>query len=432
MSTVVSRPIPRARWTRVGVLLFLVYLFAYMDRTNISVAAIPMTKELGYSSVVMGVLLSSFFWGYVITQIPGGYVATRFRAKWVITVAMVIWAVFSGLTGAMHSLVALETVRFIMGLAEGVVWPSFMVLTSRWYPGAERARAVNLFESTLPFSSVVMAPLAGWMIAQWNWHVMFYLQAIPPLVMAILTALLLFDDPAQDPYISAEERDYLVALRQQDEERERAQGPRASVLSSFAIPQMWVLAIIYLLWISGLYAFGLWLPTVVKEMTHHGITAVGFISAIPFLVGLIVMYLNAWLSDRSGHRALYVIWPLIVGGAAFVIGRFIPLSDIVLNFIMLCIGCVGIYAPFGPWWSWGIEQVPHEHVGTMMGFINFAGNFGGIVGPIAVSLVAVGGSLYTGFYILGIAMMVGGFLAWLIKNSMKSTNPVMTPTALGK
>jgi sugar phosphate permease len=426
VSSIKTSSIPRARWTRTGVILFLVYLFAYMDRTNISVAAIPMAKELGFSSVVVGVLLSSFFWGYVITQIPGGYIANRFKAKWVIIVAMLVWAVFSGLTGLVRSLSALETVRFITGLAEGVLWPSFAVFLSRWYPGSERARAANLFDSTMPLSTVVMAPLAGWMIAQWNWHVMFYLQAIPSVIMAIIMIFLVHDDPASDPLISPEEREYLVNLRKEDEKRERELGQGGSVLSSFALPRMWVFAIIYLLWITGMYAFSLWLPTVVKEMTNNGITAVGFISAIPYVIGLIVMYLNSRLSDHSDSQAFYVIWPLVIGGIAFVLGRFIPLNDFVLNFIMLCFGAVGLYAPFGPWWSWVMKQVPREHVGTMMGFINFAGNFGGIIGPILVSLVAVGGNQYTGFYVLGIGMIVAGILAILTNGSLKSATQVKT------
>ena len=415
--------IPRGRWNRIALLLFLIYTAAFLDRGNISIAAPQMTKDLGITAVSMGVLLSIFFWGYVITQIPGGWVAQRFSPKWVIIIAMFIWGIFSALTGYMRSYGGVETARFLMGLAEGVVWPSFIVVVFRWFPGKERAQALNLLLISLPLGSLIAYPLGGWMIATWNWHVMFYLQAIPPIILSIAGIFLLFDDPVKDPYLSSTERDYILAYRTKEPTKTEQ---RTSLVESFKDIKLWGLGLAYLCWISGFYAFGLWLPTVVNGLTRAGIGAVGLISTIPPIIGIIAMFLNARASDKAEARAKYVIWPLVVGGIGLVISRFV--TQPVLELFLLSVGAIGVYASFGPWWAWCAEHVAPENVGATNGFVNFAGNFGGIVGPIFVAVVVGAANIGTGFWVLGVGMFLSAILAWII-NKSKTNHATVTGLA---
>ncbi len=102
-----------------------------------------------------GALLSAFFWGYLVTQIPGGWLASRIGPSRVIAVAMTITGATACLTGLVHSLPALLAVRVVMGLAEGVIWPSFAVIFVRWFPARERARGIAFAQYALPLSSVV-------------------------------------------------------------------------------------------------------------------------------------------------------------------------------------------------------------------------------------------------------------------------------------
>lgn len=415
MDQIEGKGIPRGRWTRIGLLLFLIYTAAFLDRGNISIAAPQMTKDLGISAVSMGVLLSIFFWGYVITQIPGGWVAQRFSPKWVIIVAMLVWGIFSALTGYMTTYAGVEIARFLMGLAEGVVWPSFIVMIFRWFPGKERAQASNLLLISLPLGSVIAYPLGGWMIAVWNWHVMFYLQAIPPIILAVVGIFLLSDDPAKDKYLSQAERDYILATRTSEHP---ANGVRTPLLESFKDIKLWGLGLSYLCWISGFYAFGLWLPTAVQGIARSSIGVTGVISTIPPIIGIVAMILNARASDRANSRAKYVIWPLVVGGAALIISHFI--SQPFFSLVILSAGAIGVYASFGPWWAWCAEQVAPENVGATNGFVNFSGNFGGIVGPIAIAIVAGSANVGSAFWILGVGMFLSAIVAWAVNKSKAS------------
>ncbi|MBO0801878.1 MAG: MFS transporter [Nocardiopsaceae bacterium] len=427
MATATSGPpgtrdsVPRARWYRVGLLLFLIYLVAYIDRTNISVAAPSMEKGLGLSSATTGVLLSAFFWGYVITQVPGGWAASRINAKIVVIAALVVWGVGAIGTGLVTTYDQLLAVRVLMGLAEGVVWPSFTVMIMNWYPDREQGRAMNIVEIALPLSSVVASPIAGVMIAAWSYHAMFILQGIPAFVLAIVFALIVGVHPSTDRMLSAAERRYLEA--------NQATGakPRGSFTEVLANPRIWILGVIYFLWVSGLYAFGLWVPSFISQLSQDGIGLVGLLSAIPFVVAAVSMYINARISDRPGfNRAWSVIVPLAIGGVALLIQHWIG-DGLWLNMVFLMVAGIGIYAAFGPWWAWAASQVPKNQTGPSMGLINFMGNFGGIVGPIVVGLAAGGGNLSNGFYILGIALLIGAVGTALV--GVRGRSPASEPAS---
>lgn len=408
--------IPKARWYRIGLLLFLIYLTAFVDRSNIGMAAPLMVKSLGLSTASVGVLLSGFFWGYVITQIPGGWIAGKFSAKSMIVFALIIWGIAAMLTGVVHSFSALMAVRFIMGLAEGVVWPAFSIYFVNWYPDEERARAINFSEMSLPISSIIMSPLAGWMIQKWNYEMMFILQGIPPLILAVLFFFLAPDSPAKDRLLSKEERDYL------EQNKSTAIKEKGSFLEVIANPKIWVFSVIYFLWITGLYSFGLWMPSLMKQLSSTGIQGIGILSAIPFILAAIAMYATATLSDRrGGKRSTFVAVALLIGGMSLIVEHFIGLS-LVANMIVLIVAGIGIYAAMGPWWAWAMSFVPRDQAGTANGLINLCGNFGGIVGPIVVGAVAQNGNLINGFYVLGFAMVVGSILAAFVAGRFKASH----------
>lgn len=400
--------IPRARWYRVGLLLFLIYLIAYIDRTNISLAAPGMVRTLGLSSATMGVLLSAFFWGYVITQVPGGWAASRIGPKKVVIVALVIWGLGAIATGLVTTYDQLLAVRVVMGLAEGVVWPSFTVIITNWYPNEEHGRAMNVVEMTLAISSLIMAPIAGWMIATWNYQTMFVLQGIPAFVLAAIFAILVGEHPSRDRFLKPEEREYLLT------NQSTGAKARGSFLEVLAMPRMWALGVIYFLWVSGLYAFGLWVPSFVDQLSKGGIGLVGLLSAIPFLLATVAMYINARISDRPGfNRAWSVIVPLTIGGVTLLVQHYVG-GGLWLNMLLLVIAGIGLYAAFGPWWAWAASQVPRNQTGPSMGLINFVGNFGGIAGPILVGVAARGGNVSSGFYILGLALLLGALGTFLV------------------
>lgn len=404
-----SADIPKVRWYKIGVLLFLIYLICFADRSNIGVAAPEMVRELGLSGAVTGALLSAFFWGYVLTQMPGGWLATRIGPKRVIVGALLVVGATGCLTGMTHHLTSLLAIRFVMGLAEGVVWPSFAIMFINWFPTSERGRAVSLSQYALPLASVIMAPLAGWMIRAFHWRTMFVMQGIPALVLAVVFAVLVAEDPERDRRLSARERDFILAGRK---EAMIAEGAFSDVLRK---PIVWGLCLTYFLWITGMYAFGMWAPTLLKQLSSTiGMDTVGWLTAIPYAFATLGMYLVSRAADRSSFsRGWYVSGALCLAGLAL-LGQHFVADTLMANVVMLVLAGVGIYSALGAWWSWALANVPRNQAGPAIGLINLFGNAGGICGPLFVGFAAAGGKASDGLYLIGVALLLGSFVALML------------------
>jgi sugar phosphate permease len=372
-----------------------IYLLAFLDRTNIGIAAPDMIERLELTGTATGVLLSAFFWGYVLTMIPGGALSGRTSAVRVIAWSIGIVGVTACLTGIVSDFSLLLVVRFLMGLAEGVLFPSFAVMFLRWFPNHERGRAVAATLFAVPVSAMIAAPLGGWLIATWNYETMFIVQGIPAIVAGIVFARLASDDPSSDTRISPEERAYILASRDQETKKE---GRFRDVLGS---PLVWVLGLTYFLWVSGVYGFNLWLPSLLKSISQSGVQAVGLLSAIPFILGAIGTFVNSWLSDRSRlARGWFIGIPIATAAIALLLQHYLSLG-LVGNMILLSIAGFGIYAGSGPWWTWMMSLFPKNQAGPTVGLINVFGNFGGIVAPPLLGIIGGAAGAGSAFYVLG-------------------------------
>lgn len=410
-----SPAVERSRWLRIGTLIFLAYLGCYVDRNNISMAASAMMDHLGMTGTSTGVLLSAFFWGYVITQIPGGWLSSRFGAKPIIVGCLLGVCATGLLTGIVEDYRLLLVVRFLMGLFEGVIWPSFAVVIMRWFPARERSRAVNLAQYVLPLSSALMAPIAGWMIASFGWKAMFILQAAPVLLLALGWIVLGSSTPEQDRRLSARERDLILASRERDT------GQPSGLGAVFASPLLWSLCCAYFLWMTGFYGFGLWLPTLIRQLSAEGVGSVALLTALPFAAAVVGLYVNATLADHARHsRAWHFIVPLAVGGGAMLLQNGLH-PGLLVSMVLLVITGVSLISGIGVWWAWALGMVPRNQVGPAAGMINFLGNFGGIVGPIVVGMAAgpngaIGGSFHVvGYALLGSALL--NLVIWRLSGS---------------
>src|SRR3954466_3280057 len=133
--TNLSRSIPNGRWLHIIPPCIIIYIVAFMDRTNIGFAmAGGMNKALGISATVSGIAAGIFFFGYLFLQIPGGKMAERGSGKTFITVSILVWGVIAVLNGFVQNTWQLLLVRFLLGVAEGGVWPCILGMLANWFP----------------------------------------------------------------------------------------------------------------------------------------------------------------------------------------------------------------------------------------------------------------------------------------------------------
>ncbi|WP_336873919.1 MFS transporter [Rhodococcus qingshengii] len=410
----------QARWVRIGIPLFVTYFICFMDRTNISVASPHLADELQLSAAAIGVVFSAFFWGYVLSGIPAGAWAGKGHAKNTIVICMLIIGLSAAVTGLVHNLPVLLAARIVLGLAEGAIFPAFAVMFISWFPSRERGLAVALTMYTVPLSSAVMAPLSGWLIAATNWRAMFIIQAVPAILVAIWLHFSASERPEDHPSLSSEERDYIVANRTVQTADE------STLLQAFMKPVVWFLGLIYFLWAMGIYALTLWLPTVIGDLTGKGSSMVGMLTAIPFLVATVAMYVVTKRAVASGRSlGSFIALPVAVGGTAMIVQHFVHLGS-VFSFVMLVIAAGSVYAALALWWTWVMQIVPRNQAGASVGFVNLCGNFGGLVGPIVIGLVATAGNTGSGFWILGVGVFIAAAIVMTLDACRSKTHQAHT------
>src|SRR6516225_8770151 len=163
------------RYTIVA-LFFLSTVICYVDRVNVSVAIIPLARDRSFDAASQGLILSSFFWGYLVSQLAGGWVADRYGGKRVLAVGVAVWSIATMLTpAATASLGLLLAVRALLGIGEGVNFPAIHSLAAKWTKNSERARAVALNFTGVHLGTVLALLLSPPVILRFGWQALFYL-----------------------------------------------------------------------------------------------------------------------------------------------------------------------------------------------------------------------------------------------------------------
>ncbi|WP_239154064.1 MFS transporter [Amycolatopsis sp. FDAARGOS 1241] len=404
------RDLPRKRWVYVIPVAAVMYMLAYLDRTNVAVILPFIGHDLPLSASAQGLASGIFFVGYLVLQIPAAVLAVRWSARKTVLVLMIAWSLAAVLCGLVRSEAQLYVARLLLGLFEGGVWPAVLILLASWFPQAERARANALWMSCLPVSAIIMSPLSGLMLDHMSWRWVFVLQGVPPLVWAVVWWFTVADRPAKARWITTAERTYLEETLAAEEAAKPAYA-RQGYWQALKNPSVLLLIGVYFFWITGFYGFSLWLPTVVKEMTKGSATSVGLLSAIPYVFALVAMIACAQWSDRTGRRRTAVTAPLLVAISGLLLGNLVH-WPVAVRFVLLCLVAAAVYMPYGPFWAIPGKLLGIEVVAVAMGVINALGNLGGFAGPYLVGwLTDATGTATTGFVVLAVFLALAAALA---------------------
>ena len=375
--------VPSDRWFRIIPVAFIMYTIAFVDRTNIALALAPMSRELHMDPTRAGGAAGIFFWGYVLLQIPGGYFAEHWSAKRFVSILLVLWGACAVWSGLIHSLGEFRLARFLLGIAEGGVWPATLVLLCHWFPRGERARANAYWMLCLPVALASSSPIAGWILGRWGWRVMLISEGLLPFLWIIIWNWFIDDHPRQARWISAEERSYLETTLAR-EGAELTAFRRGSILEALSRPQVFIMVFVYFLLNAGNYGYLFWLPTALASVRQMSSFGSGVLFAIPYIATGIGMVLVSRHSDRHHERRGHVAGALAWGGLLLLAGVGLSQRSPLLCFACLCLAEGGSYGALGPFWAIPTETMPSRVAGSAMGLINALGNLGGYFGPLAV------------------------------------------------
>eukprot|EP00455_Lapot_gusevi_P056050 TRINITY_DN921_c0_g2_i1.p1 TRINITY_DN921_c0_g2~~TRINITY_DN921_c0_g2_i1.p1 ORF type:complete len:493 (-),score=109.87 TRINITY_DN921_c0_g2_i1:505-1983(-) len=276
---------------------FLGVLINYTDRTNISVAVMSMASELGWSESHKGFVLSAFYLGYFFSGIPGGYISDKIGGKRVLLVAAILWSLFTVLTpwAARSSYGGLITIRILLGLAEGLAWPSIHSLMGSWFPAFELSSAVAIFTSGSYFGTVFTVLAAPPFISHYGWPSVFYIFGFIGFFYAALWWWIVYDTPTTHPTIHPDEVSYIESYR----------SVPTSTLSSGYIPwkalltskQVWAFFINMFASGWGFFVLLSWMPDYFQEEFKVDLNEVGYYTVMPYVFQGIVAAASGTISS---------------------------------------------------------------------------------------------------------------------------------------
>lgn len=376
----------RLRWTRIVPVVFLMYTIAYMDRVNISMALPSMSADLGFAATMAGLAAGIFFWGYLIFDVAGGNIALKLGAKRTILGALILWGLFAMLTGLAQNATELLIFRFLTGLAEGPIWPSSSMLLAQWFPSAERGRAFGLWNLCIPAGALAAGPLSGWILAHWSWHVMFFAEGIPAWIWAVLWAFLISERPQEAKWLPPAEKEYLTKSLA-EEQATLQKAPTQKLWEVLKDPVVWLLLASFSFIDMGGYGFAIWLPTALKSAHHLGIEAVGFLTALPYLMAAIGLLLVTWSSDRAKERKYHTAVPMILT-AIFLYWGIHATQSVALEIGLFAVAGLFLYMYLPLMFTIPTQVLPQQTAIPAIAFIGGVGNlFGGFVGPLLVGFL---------------------------------------------
>ncbi len=427
-STTPLADIPRQRWLRIIPPILIACIISYMDRVNIAFA-MPggMDAELGISATMAGLAGGIFFIGYMFLQVPGGKIAVHGSGKKFIGWSLVAWAIISILTGMATHQYQLLALRFLLGVAEGGMLPVVLTMISNWFPDAERGRANAIVIMFVPIAGIVTAPLSGWLITALDWRWLFIIEGLLSIVVLVLWSLTVYDRPQEARWISEAEKHYLIAtLAAEQRAIEGKEVCNASLGAVLSDKTMWQLIALNFFYQTGIYGYTLWLPTILKELTHASMGQVGILAILPYVGAIVGMFLFSFFSDRTGKRKLFVSLPLI--GFALCMFLSVALKESIWLSYAALVGCgFFLQSAAGVFWTIPTRLFSAEMAGGARGVINALGNLGGFCGPYAVGVLITLYSKDAGVYCLAISLALAALMALLLPAKCDSgSEPTLT------
>jgi MFS transporter, ACS family, tartrate transporter len=378
--------------------LIVCFFVAYLDRVNVSFAALTMNKDLGLSASAFGFGAGIFFLAYFLFEVPSNLLLERVGArKWIARI-MFTWGVLSGSMAFVVGEKSFYVVRLLLGAAEAGFFPGVIFYLTLWFPAVYRARIVGYFMAAIPLSTVIGAPASGLLLGLdglmgmkgWQW--LFILEAAPALILSVVVFFYLTDRPADATWLEPDERAWL-ASRLEQERMQRESVRRYTVMQALLNPKVLALSLVYFGAVATNYGLSFFLPQIVKAFGVSNLQA-GLVAALPYVVGLVSIVLWGRRSDRKVERRFHLAFPLLVASAGIAIST--ALNNPTMKMVALSIAGFGIFGCLPVFWTFPAAFLSGAAAAGGIALINSIGNLAGFVGPYAMGRIKDVTGSYTG------------------------------------
>lgn len=373
--------ITKVGWRFVPLLVTAAFL-AYLDRVNVSFAALTMNADIGLSAAAYGFGAGIFFLTYVVLEVPSNIILERVGARRWLSRIMLSWGVVSLCMVFVRGEYSFYALRALLGVAEAGLYPGVVYFLSTWFPAEYRARIGGFFWLSIPLSTVIGAPVSGLILGLdgvlglhgWMW--LFVLESLPTIVLAFVLLRVITDRPSEATWLSADERNWLVQRMAAEHAGAEPEGHGA--LAALKEPRVLAMGLICFGAVIINYGVSFFLPQIVKGFGLSN-AMVGIVTALPYTAALLGIPAFGYLSDVTQSRrgcatAAIILCAICLAGSTLFAAPVYKMAAIVAaGFFMF-----GYLPAF-----WAVPQTFLRGAALASGIaaINAIANIAGFVGP---------------------------------------------------
>lgn len=412
----------KAFW-RILPLILVAYLFAYMDRVNVSFAAASMNEDLAFSATVYGLGGGLFFLGYALFEIPSNLMLVRFGArKWIARI-MITWGLLSAAMMFVETPLQFYILRFLLGVAEAGFYPGVIFYFASWFPSCHRGRAVSRFYVAVPLASVVMGGMSGWLLGLdgnaglhgWQW--LFLVQGLPTVLFGLVVLRFLPEAPAKVAWLTPSEKDWIQAELAREQAR-IGEPAGHNILAAFRNPRVLLLGLFGFLLIGIITAINLNAPLILQGATTLDDKWIGYVVALGGVMGAAAILYGGNHADRHGDRWGNAFWCcLVLAGAVLVIGLAPSPMLVVLAYLVFSTVCFTIPMLTSSGWA---EVLHVRELAVGAAAINTICQIGAFVAPYGWGIAKdATGSFEPALITLSIVALPMAFLLLLLRHQVR-------------
>ncbi|MCJ2089680.1 MFS transporter [Methylobacterium sp. E-005] len=402
----------------IAFLLFIAGIINYMDRAALGVAAPFVKQDLNLSPSELGVIFSTFFFGYALFAFVGGQLADRYGPRSVYSWAAACWSILCMLTGAVFGFAQMFVVRSLFGFAEGPMNSTTNRTLTTWFPREETARTIGFTFSGQTVGSAIAAPVVGLLAIQYGWRVAFVAIGAVGLLWVVAWRLLMTDRPQDNPRVSPEE---IALIERSRAVTHLAPSDHARSLKEYLfLPSTLSLGLGMFAVNYTVYIFLSWLPSYLTDALHMPVKEMALVASIPWACGfvgyvgggIVADHLYKRMGDKLAARKLTTIVPLAIAGVALIAVN--AASNATVAVALIALSVLMLTSSVQSCWATIHELVPEARVGGVSGFIHLLSNISGIIGPTATGFAVqyLGG--YASAFVIAALIAAAGVVAMTI------------------
>jgi MFS family permease len=371
-------------------------LVNFMDRMAMSFAGPTIMQSLHIAPDEFGLILGSFTVGYILTHIPGGLIADRIGARPLLIFGPLFWAIFSGATGLVSTVIGFIVARFFLGVAEGMFTACYYKVIGDNFEKTQVGQVFSICSSAVAIAPAFVGAIVGWLIQDYGWRSMFYAMAVPALVAALGAYLFIPD-------------------KQKKVDASQPAAEQRALRDILALPSVWVIGIIFFTFHIAYYGYLGWMPSYLALGRHIDLKSAGPIGAIPYVFAFFGMIAagrlaDTWLKDWRPHLVAALCLGAVLGIAIAYQADALPMSVIGLS--IAAFGIFGLLSPLG---AVALELAPPESRAAYVGTFSTVGHFGSIAAPVVIGfMVAASGTFASGFVFMALSIGVSALGALIL------------------